>query len=90
MASAGMDSPTQGSDPKAPYLIVAAFWSDTDIVDEVADAVGADVFPRPEGLRGAVVSFRYEVADDFGFQRLMERLDLREVNDRRPGLKVAG
>lgn len=65
-----------------PLLIVAAFWSQTDVVDEVADAVGSQVFPRPDGYRGAVVSFKLTVADSADFRRTMYRLDLAEVNDR--------
>jgi hypothetical protein len=69
-------------DPKSPYLIVAAFWSDTDVVDEVAEVVSHDHFPRPEGRRGAVVSFRNEIADRPDFKHVLERLDLREANER--------
>jgi hypothetical protein len=65
---------------KGPYLIVGAFWSDTDVTDEVADAISADVFPRAEGRLGAVVSFSEATAQLPGFARVMDRLDLAEVN----------
>lgn len=70
------------SDPKAPYLHIAAFWCETDRCDEVADAMAHEVFPRPEGFRGSVVTFRYDVADKYDFQHVMRRLDLAEVNER--------
>jgi len=73
------------SDAKAPYLIVAAFWSDTDVTDDVTAALNHEVFPRAPGRRGAVVSFKFATADRPDFRRVMERLGLAEVNDHRPG-----
>lgn len=73
---------TTMSDPKAPYLHIAAFWCETDRCNEVADAVADKMFPRPEGFRGSVVTFRYDVANSYDFQLEMRRLDLAEVNER--------
>jgi len=59
-------------------LHVAAFWIDGDRCDELADVL-ADF--KLAGTRGAVVTFRPDVADAFDFRRTMQRLDLAEVNE---------
>lgn len=70
-------------DAKGPFLILAAFWVDDDDTDAVAHAVRRELFPPPAGFpRGAVVSFRYEVANSVGFRRDLARLDLDELNAR--------
>ncbi len=68
---------------QGPFLILAAFWQHTDNTDEVADVLRESDFPTPEGFsRGAVVAFRYEVANSFEFRRDLGRLDLDELNAR--------
>lgn len=65
-----------------PFLIVAAFWSDHDITDEVAEAVSHRRFPEPDGWpRGAVVAFRREVATSHHFRQTLRLLDLLELTD---------
>lgn len=71
-----------------PFLIVAAFWQDTEDLDAVCEAISPEKFPRPDGYRGAVVSFRLDVADATDFRHTMKRLQLAEVNDRRPGFEA--
>ena len=60
-------------------LHVAAFWIDSDRADEVGDFC-AEL--KSEGTRGAVVTFSEATAADPGFRRVMERLQLEEVNER--------
>ena len=68
----------------APYLIIAAFWSDDDVTDRVAKAIRRRDFPSPPGYhRGAVVAFRYEIADSCSFRHDLGRFNLSELN-RRP------
>lgn len=67
---------------KGPYLIIAAFWQDTDDTDAIAAAVNREKFPGPDGWpRGAVVAFRREVARSSAFQRDLARFDLDELNE---------
>lgn len=67
------DEPTAG-----PYVILAAFWSPDDVTDEVAAALRA--FPTPDGYsRGAVVSFRREVAESPAFRRELALFDLEDL-----------
>ena len=63
------------------HLIIAAFWSERIVTDEVAAALGRDNFPDRDGRPGAVVSFPEETVVLPGFRRIMERLDLAEIND---------
>jgi hypothetical protein len=66
-----------------PYLILAAFWLAEDETDRVAAALPRSTFPGPTSWpRGAVVSFRFEVADSPAFRRDLARLDLAELNKR--------
>ncbi len=66
---------------KGPYLIIAAFWQDTDNTDEVADVLRCADFPPPDGWpRGAIVAFRREVAQSYDFRRDLRRFDLDELN----------
>ncbi len=66
---------------EGPFLIIAAFWQDTDNTPEVAEAVSHKKFPEPEGWpRGAVVAFRREVAQSFAFADTLRQLDLDELN----------
>lgn len=67
-----------------PYLILAAFWSDSDCVEAVADALDPERFDRSDKTRAAVVSFALATTEQPGFGRVMERLDLAELNDRPP------
>lgn len=67
---------------EAPYLVVVAFWQETAATDAIAEAVSSDRFPRPDGYRrGAVVTFRRDVALDSGFRRNLERFNLTEPYD---------
>ena len=66
-----------------PFLIIAAFWQASDNTADVAHAIRSELFPGVDGYKGAVVSFRQDRGpDEFDFQRMMERLDLEEVNVR--------
>lgn len=69
----------------SPLLHVAAFWVADDRVEELADLFAA---MKIEGTAGAVVTFRPEVADEPGFRRVMERLDLAEVNEHPASLEL--
>lgn len=62
---------------KRPLLHVAAFWVDGDRGDEMADALAEF---KIAGTRGAVVTFRPDVADTYDFRHTMDKLDLAEVN----------
>jgi hypothetical protein len=62
-----------------PLLHIAAFWIDGDDGDEIADYLQDRKLAKS---RGAVVTFSLDTANDPGFQRVMERLDLAEVNER--------
>lgn len=63
-----------------PYLILAAFWSAEDVTDAVAEALHRDKFPGAEGYpRGAVVSFRREVATQPAFLHDLGRFDLSDL-----------
>lgn len=73
-----------------PYLILVAFWQETDDTAAIAEAVSSKRFPPPEGWPlGAVVAFRREVATGSQFLRDLRRFDLAECdpnNDPRPSL----
>lgn len=72
----------RASDPASPYLIVAAFWTPSNVVDEVVYALSDVGLPRITGRHGSVVSFREDVASLPSFRRLMYRLKLEGVNAR--------
>lgn len=66
---------------KGPYLIIAAFWQETDNTDEVAAAIPRSMFPEPDGWpHGQVVAFRREIATSLEFRRDLRRFDLDELN----------
>lgn len=67
---------------KGPYIILAAFWSDEDVTDEVAKVVNRRTFPPAKGKPpGAVVSFRREIAESPNFERDLRGFDLDELYD---------
>jgi hypothetical protein len=75
-----VDESVDDSVSAGPYLIVAAFWQDDDNTEAVAEAVSREKFPQPDGWpRGAVVSFRREVATDRHFLADLARFDLAEL-----------
>lgn len=66
-----------------PYLHLVAVWLAEDRTEELAAVVRGTGYPAPAGYpRGYTVSFRREVADSPSFRRVLERLDLAELNAR--------